>query len=349
MLLRDIILQHLINYINEYEQVQQRKLSTFFTAKNDVSLNTYIQNYNVFKNSFNLEVTDDISNIPSDWNTINAKATVSINQQEELSTTNKILAKNANIENITVENTNIEESTSEIVQDDDSLDDNSLDDNKANNISDESENYNEERYEKQQRAAILLQEFFKKNHPELTLPEFLMADAMSIKVNTGLIHDFILKEKTQYDNFADGHLSFVSDFFPINNVGISNLIKNVRLAIKNKEINSAINIYKEWIKYLRYNGINYSIYDWNNFNDAGEFVQNISNIQQLDEYVNSENIIIMYDEARDKEIEEKKFQERVAKILSDGSYKSNFTPIHRQQQSAQEVNNSPKKELYVNK
>lgn len=343
MLLRDIILQHLINYINEYEQMQQSKLSTFFTVKNDVSLNTYIHNYNVFQNSFDIEVTNNI-NIPSDWNTINAKATASINQQEEeLSTTNEILAKNTNIENITVENTNIEKSTSEIIRED------SLDDNKTNNINDESENYNEERYEKQQRAAILLQEFFKKNHPELTLPEFLMADAMSIKVNTGLIHDFILKEQTQYDNFADGHLSFVSDFFPTNNIGVSNLIKNVRLAIKNKEINSAINIYKEWIKYLRYNEINYSIYDWNNFNNAGEFVQNISNIQQLDEYVNSENIIIMYDEARDKEIEEKKFQEHVAKILSDGSYKSNFTPIHRQQQSAQEVNNSPKKELYANK
>lgn len=346
MLLRDIILQHLINYINEHEQIQQRKLSTFFTAKNNVSLNTYIQNYNVFKNSFDVELTNSILNIPSDWNTINAEATASINQQEELFTTNEILTKNTNVENITVENTNIEEpSTTEIIQKD-SL---GLDDNKINNMSDESENYNEERYEKQQRAAILLQEFFKKNHPELTLPEFLMADAMSIKVNTGLIHDFILKEQTQYDNFADGHLSFVSDFFPTNNIGVSNLIKNVRLAIKNKEINSAINIYKEWIKYLRYNGIIYSIYDWNNFNDAGEFIQNVSNIQQLDEYANSENIIIMYDEARDKEIEEKKFQEHVAKILSDGSYKSNFTPIHRQQQSAQEVNNSPKKELYVNK
>lgn len=346
MLLRDIILQHLINYINEYEQAQQRKLSTFFTVKNNVSLNTYIQNYNVFKNFFDIELTDNI-NIPSDWNAINAKATASINQQEEeLSTTNeKILIKNVNVENITVGNTNIEESTTEIAQED-SLD---LDNNKTNNINNEDENYNKERYEKQQRAAILLQEFFKKNHPELTLPEFLMTDAMSIKVNTGLIHDFILKEQTQYDNFADGHLSFVSDFFPTNNIGVSNLIKNVRLAIKNKEINSAINIYKEWIKYLRYNGINYSIYDWNNFNDAGEFIQNISNIQQLDEYVNSENIIIMYDEARDKEIEEKKFQEHVAKILSDGSYKSNFTPIHRQQQSAQEVNNSPKKELYANK
>ena len=202
----------------------------------------------------------------------------------------------------------------------------------------------EEKYKDNEQKQIkqILQKYYEQEHTELTLPVF--KDLNKNFNPTTLIHDFILNQKSEYDLFADSHYAFISDFFPINNVDISSLLSAVRKSIQQNEITPAINIYKAWLRYLRDNNQDYYIYDWNNFNDQGQYIKDISNHVKLDEYLQIEDEIITYDELANKQQEENKFNQYVKQILSNGSYKSNF---HELQLNYKQNNKT--KELYVNK
>lgn len=319
-LFKDIILYNLISFvkqqIDEVQSLQIKKLSP--VLKED----DLFSNINIFQNSYVYK-----SSLEKEWNLINTQATQSVYkqvaEQENIETKRQATLYNA------ADNLNelqYELSKEENVQD----------------LEDIEEALAEETYkqEQQQQVKQLLAKFYKENHPELTLPEFNYN--IIIQHSTELMHDFVLEKQTEYDVYVDSHLVFLSDFFPVNNVDISSLLAAVKHAQLNNIVDSSINIYKAWLRHLRDNNIDYSIYDWNNFNERGEYIGNNSNIDILNKYIDSKDIVIMYDEKKDKEDLEKQFQENVKKILSDGSYKPNFQSLIVDEAK------KPRKELYVN-
>lgn len=195
--------------------------------------------------------------------------------------------------------------------------------------------------EEQKKVQKILKQFYEKEHPELTLPQFQQVDYINFTASS-LIHDFIPEEKKE-NTFIGSHYAFLSDFFPVNNIDISSLLKEVRNSIKQNKVTPATNIYKAWLNYLKDNNENYYLYDWHNFDDDGNFKQTEINKEQLDAYISKTDKIIMYDEIKNKKEQEKQFQEYVMKILSNNLYKSNFKEI---QQQYEQITNT--KDLYVN-
>lgn len=320
-LFANIILQSLISFINEKDKEISSLIINKIKKKDNISLDLF-QDINIFENSYLYK-----KSLEKEWNSIDKQIYKELAEKEE--------REEKRISALVNATDNLNELSNELAKEENMEDLNTIQEVLA-----------EEEYKKEQQrqVKILLDKFYKQNHPELTLPEFVESTSFTNFKPTALMHDFILKEQTEYDLYADSHLSFISDFFPVNNIDVSTLIKEVRKAIKINEENSAINIYKEWLKYLKDNNANYYQYDWRNFNDSGEYIGNNTDKEKLDEYILSENKIIMYDEVKDKEKAEEQFQEHVKKILSDGSYKPNF---QLSAESVIEIKN--RKELYANK
>ena len=222
----------------------------------------------------------------------------------------------------------------------------------------------------QEQVHKQLQDFYKKEHPEITLPVFNITTLIEKYNITPLMHNFNIVEQTEYEATNESHISYISDYFPVNNIGISSLIKSVRQCIKNNDLNnSVIEIYKYWINYLKDNNINYYLYDWRHFNDAGEFINQEIKDNLLDEFIiNINNSVIMYDELAEKEKQEKEFQNKMEDLLLSNKYISTidshlneFYKAFKQgiilniEYKDEEIiqqednNNIPKKELYVNK
>lgn len=234
----------------------------------------------------------------------------------------------------------------------------------------------EQDIELEQQVNKQLAIFHKKEHPEETLPDFNINTIIEKYNITPLMHDFNIIEQAEYEATNESHISFISDYFPVNNLGISSLIKSVRENIKNNDLNnSVIEIYKYWIVYLKNNDIDYHLYDWRNFNDLGEFIQRKDqelNDNILDNFIiDISNSIIMYDELADKEKREQQFHQQMEDLLLSNKYVSTIDPHLNEfykaykhgvildiqyededeiQEEVQEnINQQPKKELYVNK
>ena len=306
-LFTNIVLNNLINFMdNQLNELKQLKLNKFINNKEEIYL---FQNINIYTKEKNME--------HNDWNLINEQANKSIYEQERLEKLNDSIS---NV-NLLTEELSKQENFDELME--------------IESIIAEEDYRNEE----QKQVQELLNKFYQEEHPEKSLPEFKNQEQYINFVTTTLIHNFILND----NNIINSHYAFISDFFPVNNIGISSLIKEVRKSIQQNKITPAINIYKAWLKYLKNNNENYYQYDWHNFNDQGQYINDISNHNELDIYININDQILMYDEVKDKKKEEEQFQQYVNKILSDGTYKSNFKELQQFY-----ANKQREKELYVN-
>jgi len=307
----NIILNELINFIEEQtNELQSLKIDPFINIIEESDL---FANINIYNKKEEKKLNE--------WDIINEQANKSILENNRL---NQLYAAVENIDKLAEElskNENFEEL-------------NTLESQLAE------EKYNNE---EEQQIKQILQQYYEQEHTEITLPEFLNINKTFN--TTQLIHDFQLDGKSEYDIFADSHYAFISDFFPVNNIDISSLLKEVRKSIQQNKITPATNIYKAWIKYLRDNNCDYYIYDWNNFNDQGQYISNQSNHIDLDQYIMINENIIIYDELSNKKQEEEKFNQYVKQVLSDGSYKPNFKELQLAYKQAKDN----VKELYANK
>ena len=192
---------------------------------------------------------------------------------------------------------------------------------------------------KQQQIEIqkMIDIFHKREFPEETLPDFslneITLEDLEKMNETPLIHDFDMSKRKTLEGVQDcyySHLSFISDYFPINNLGISRLIKSVRFYLKQENINdngknTILTIYKLWLFQLKQFNKNYHLYDWRNFNDNGEFIlENIND--DLDQFIVDIPEIILYDALSDKEKLEIEFQHYVQELFSSGKYESSIDP-----------------------
>ena len=203
----------------------------------------------------------------------------------------------------------------------------------------------QEKYLQEQQEEIkrLQAKFHRREHPEETLPEFKDYLKLSDYQITPYIHVYKPKDDDEPKDYIHSHLAFISDFFPVNNRDVSFLIRNVRRTInenfqdaniladqlnelKTKEYNSIIDIYCFWLKYLQQQNIDFYQYDWRNFNDAGEFIDNQQH-SDLKQLINSyKQHGQLYDEVADKEKAEHQFQKYVTELLNSGDYHSSIDP-----------------------
>ena len=307
-----IILNQLVSFINEQtNELKALKINKFIDAPEELNLFANINIYHKEKNATTID----------EWDEINERAVKSIFEEERL---NKLYEAANNINKLANELSKTEnfDEFNEI----------------QSQLAEEKHNA-----EEQQQIKQILQQYYEQEHTELTLPIF--KDLNKNFNTTTLIHNFILDGKSEYDLFADSHYAFISDFFPINNIDISSLLIEVRKSIQQNQITPAINIYKAWLKYLKDNNQNYYIYDWNNFTDQGQYIDDISNHEELDKYLLINDEIITYDELANKQKEEEKFNQYVKQVLSDGTYKPNFHELQLYYKQAKEN----AKKLYVNK
>ena len=131
----------------------------------------------------------------------------------------------------------------------------------------------------------------------------------------------------QYDKSNNvEHFAFVSDFFPLNDIEIKTLIISVKRAIKTKLHTPAIDIYKYWILSLKNNNEEYYKYDFNNYNDKGEYLGQQSDTDTFDIYLSHIEDIITYDEAKALKEQARKDQEEAEAILKSGTYQSDVDP-----------------------
>ena len=313
----NIILNKLINFIEEQtNEIKLLKIDPFISIIEESDLFANINIYTkVEKNSISNQ------NSINAWDAINEQANKSILEENRL---NQLYAAAENIDKLAEELSK---------------------DENFNELNDIESQLAEEKYndESQKQIKQILQQYYEEEHTEITLPEFLNINK-TFNI-TQLIHDFKLDGKSEYDKFADTHYAFISDFFPVNNIDISSLLKEVRRSIQQNQVTPATNIYKAWIKYLKDNNCDYYIYDWNNFNDQGQYIDNKSNHVDLDNYIMIDEEILIYDELLNKKREEEKFNQYVKQVLSDNSYKPNFKELQLYYKQAKENT----KELYVNK
>ena len=135
--------------------------------------------------------------------------------------------------------------------------------------------------------------------------------------------------QSENDKYIENHYAFISDFYPVNNIDVLNLLKIVRESLKNKIHTSAIDIYRYWLRYLKNYNQDYHLYDYRNFNDQGEFLGRIDqqlNDNILDDYINQDISVITYDEAKAKQEQKEKDKTDALNILKSGTYVSEIDP-----------------------
>lgn len=168
-----------------------------------------------------------------------------------------------------------------------------------------------------------------------SMPDFIESKSFlenqDISYNdTPHMHSFKLPDNpTEYDQYVDNHYTFISDFFPVNNADVQNLLATVNQSIQNNVHTSAIDIYKYWLLYLKNYHQDYRLYDFRNFNIKGEFIRRIDqelNDDLLDKYLLDIQPVIQYDEAEAKRKREQQLQDEAKQLLNSGQYKSEIDP-----------------------